>query len=76
MHAFIMPDIITVLATVAPEAAKILRDIKTKKIDEQTLVLIGALYQSHIDQQKSLNKVLDLIEQTELRVKQMQERME
>jgi division protein CdvB (Snf7/Vps24/ESCRT-III family) len=76
MHAFIMPDIITVLATVAPEAAKILRDIKTRKIDEQTLILIGALYQSHIDQQKSLNKVLDLIEQTELRVKQMQERMD
>jgi division protein CdvB (Snf7/Vps24/ESCRT-III family) len=71
-----MPDIITVLATVAPEAAKILKDIKTRKIDEQTLILIGALYQSHIDQQKSLNKVLDLIEQTELRVKQMQERMD
>jgi len=70
-----MVDIITVLATVAPEAAKILRDIKTKKTDEQTLILIGALYQSHIDQQKSLNKVLDLIEQTELRVRQMQERM-
>jgi hypothetical protein len=76
MHAFILPDIITVLATVAPEAAKILRDIKTKKIDEQTLILIAALYQSHIDQQKSLNKVLDLIEQTELRVKQLQERMD
>ena len=76
MHAFIMPDIITVLATVAPEAAKILRNIHTKKIDEQTLILIGALYQSHIDQQKSLNKVLDLIEQTELRVKQMQEKMD
>jgi division protein CdvB (Snf7/Vps24/ESCRT-III family) len=71
-----MPDIITVLATVAPEAAKILRDIKTRKIDEQTLILIGALYQSHIDQQKSLNKVLDLIEQTELRIKQMQEKMD
>ena len=70
-----MVDIITVLATVAPEAAKILRDIKTRKTDEQTLILIGALYQSHIDQQKSLNKVLDLIEQTELRVRQMQERM-
>jgi len=70
-----MVDIITVLATVAPEAAKILRDIKTKKTDEQTLILIAALYQSHIDQQKSLNKVLNLIEQTELRVRQMQERM-
>ena len=75
MHTFIMVDVITVLATVAPEAAKILRDIKTKKTDEQTLILIGALYQSHIDQQKSLNKVLDLIEQTELRIRQMQERM-
>jgi len=74
MHEY-MVDIITVLATVAPEAAKILRDIKTKKTDEQTLILIGALYQSHIDQQKSLNKVLDLIEQTELRIRQMQERM-
>jgi len=75
MHTFIMVDVITVLATVAPEAAKILRDIKTRKIDEQTLILIGALYQSHIDQQKSLSKVLNLIEQTELRVRQMQERM-
>ena len=74
MHEY-MVDIITVLATVAPEAAKILRDIKTRKIDEQTLILIGALYQSHIDQQKSLSKVLNLIEQTELRVRQMQERM-